>query len=93
MIAHVELDLVDHSEIGEIDQKDFYFWLSRTPSAEDAARKSASFTRIGSVFVLDPDANSHRMDFGWIVEVDNLVANHLVVRDIEINAVIGAQPG
>src|SRR5438552_7485737 len=32
------------------------------------------------------------MDFRWIVEVDDLVANHLVVRDIEINAVIRAQP-
>src|ERR1700675_4991228 len=27
MVAHVELDLVDHSEIGKVDQKNFYLWF------------------------------------------------------------------
>src|SRR5207253_1858239 len=92
MIAHVELDLVDRSEIGEIDQKDFYFWLCQDTVSRGRSSKKRILYAIGSVLILDPDANSHRMDFGWIVEVDDLVANHLVVRDIEINAVIRAQP-
>src|SRR6266853_3333446 len=92
MIAHVELDLVDDSELGEIDQKDFYFWLCQDTVCAGGRAKERIFHTIGSVLILDPDANPHRMDFRWIVKIDDRMANHLVVRDIEINAVVCAQP-
>src|SRR5437762_5888472 len=92
MIAHVELDLVDHSEIGEIDQKDSYFWLCQDTVSRGRSSKKRILYPIGSVLILDPDANSHCMDLRRVMEIDNRVANHLVIRDIEINAVIRAQP-
>ena len=33
------------------------------------------------------------MDLGRIVQINDLVAHHLVVRDVEINVVVGAKPG
>src|SRR5438552_4531818 len=92
MIAHVELDLVDDSEIGEIDQKDFYFWLRQDTVCAGGRTKERILNAIGSVLILDPDANPHRMDFRWIVKIDERMVDHLVVRDVEINAVVCAQP-
>src|SRR5262249_38970227 len=33
------------------------------------------------------------MDLGGIMQINNLVAHHLVVRDVEINVVVCAEPG
>src|SRR5207245_11448673 len=89
-IAHVELDLVDDSEIGEIDQKDSYFWLRQDTVCAGGRAKERILDAIGSVFILDPDANPHRMEFRWIVMIDDRMADHLVVRDVEIYVVVCA---
>src|SRR4030095_12944710 len=45
------------------------------------------------VFVFNSNANPHGVDFCRIMEIDDLVAHHLVVWDIEINVIVRAQPG
>src|SRR6266568_5321752 len=91
MIAHVILDLVDHGGIGKIDQKDFYFWLRQNTLGRGGRSEKRILHAIGWVLILDSDANPHRMDVRWVMEIDDGVANHLVVRDVQINGVIGAQ--
>ncbi len=92
MVAHVELDLVDHGEIGEIYQENFYLRLSQNSVSRGGRSEKGILHAIGWILILNSDANPHRMDLRWIMEIDDGVANHLVVRDIEINGVIRAQP-
>ena len=54
VIAHVELDLVDHSGIGKIDQKHLDRRFCQDAVAVDAARNSASFTRFGGFLYSTP---------------------------------------
>ena len=92
MIAHVVLDLIDHGGIGKIDQKNFYLRLGQHAVGRGGRSKKGILHTIGWIFILDSNANPHRMDFRWVMEIDDRVANHLVVRDVEINGVVRTQP-
>ena len=43
--------------------------------------------------VIDAHPQPHGVDLGRVMEVDDRVARDLVVRDVEINAVVGPEPG
>src|SRR6266550_3789684 len=91
MIAHVILDLVDHGGIGKIDEKNFYLRFGENALRTGGPSDKRILHAIGWVLILDSDANTHRMDVRWVMEIDDGVANHLVVRDVQIDGVIGAQ--
>ena len=91
MIAHVILDFVDHGEIRKIDQKDLHFRLGQNTVSRRSCSKQRVLHQIGWVFVFNANTNPHGVDFRRIVEIDYLVAHHLVVRDVEINAVVRTQ--
>src|SRR6266496_3217946 len=90
--ANVVVDLVDHGEIGEIYQEYSYLRLSQNSGGRGGRSKKGIFHAIGWILVFNSNANAHGMDLRWVMKVDDGVANHLVVRDIEINGVIRAQP-
>ena len=92
VIAHVELDLVDHSEIGKIDEKNFYRRIRQNVARALCSAHQRVFHAIGWILIFNSYANAHRVDFGRIVQIDDLVANHLVVWDVEINIVIRTEP-
>src|SRR4029453_4717106 len=93
VIAHIKFDLVDHSGIGKVDQKHFYlrFWQNAL-RRRSRSEKCILYT-IWRVFVLPPDPNSHGVDFGRVMKIDDGVTDHLIVWDVEINGVVGAQAG
>ena len=93
VIAHIEFDLVDHSELGKIDQKNFDLWFRQDTLRCRRCLAERVLHAVRCILILDSNANPHRMDFGWIVKIDDGVAHHLVVWDVQINPVIGAQPG
>src|SRR5438034_11203410 len=85
MIAHVELDLVDHGEIGEIYQENSYFRLSQNSISRGGRAKKGILHAIGWILVFNSDPNPHRMDLRWIMDIDDRVDNHLFVRKVVIN--------
>ena len=91
VVPHVVLDLVDHGVIGKIDQKNFYFRLCQNVFSRKGCPEQCILYHIGWVFIFNSNANPHGVNFGRIVEIHDLVAHHLVVRDIEINVVVGAE--
>ena len=91
MVSHVVLDLVDHGVIGKIDQENLYLWLCQNVFGRRGRPVQCILYQIGWIFIFDANANPHRVDLRRIVEIHDLVAHHLVVRDIEINVVVGAQ--
>src|SRR4029453_1308097 len=92
VIAHVKIDLVNHSEIGKIDEKNFYRRIRQNVARALCSAPQPVFHAIGLILIFNSYANAHRVDFGRIVQIDDLVANHLVVWDVEINVVIRTEP-
>ena len=92
VIAHVEFDLVGHGVIGEVDQEHFDRGIRNNVFSALRGPPQRIFHAVGWALVFDANTNPHGMDLGRIVQIDDLVAHHLVVRDVEINVVVGAQP-
>src|SRR5439155_4948017 len=91
VIAHIEFDFVDHSEIGKIDEKYLYLRFRQDALRRGSGSEQRIFYATGWVLVLNSNANPHGMDFGRVMEIDDGMAHHLVVRDVEIDGVVGAQ--
>ena len=67
MVAHIELDLVDHSGLGKIDQENSHFWLWQDAVSRGCGAEKRILHAIWAVFILHSNANPHRVDFRWIV--------------------------
>ena len=93
MITHVKLDLVGHSVISEIDQENFYRGAGKDTRCTGSSSKKRIFYAIRRHIVIHPNPNAHGVDLGRVMEVDDHLTNHLVVRNIEVDVVVGAQPG
>src|SRR5438105_13143808 len=93
MIAHVKLDLVDDGVIGEIDEKDFRWRISKNELGVPGCSHERILNAIGRDFVVDANANSHRMYLGGVVQIDDGLPDDLAVWNVEVNAVVGAQTG
>ena len=92
VIAHVEFDLIGHGVIGEVDQEHFDRRIRNNVFSALRGAPQRVFHKVGWVLVFNANTNPHGMDLGRIVQIDDLVAHHLVVRDVEINVVVGTQP-
>src|SRR4029453_19388621 len=77
MIAHVELDLVNAGETGEIDQENSCLRPSQNPVSRGGRPEKGILHAIGWIFILDSDANPHRMDLRWVMEIADRVSNLL----------------
>src|SRR5262249_34905048 len=93
VITHVEFDLVGHCEIGEINQEDSYRRIRENVLAPLRSPPERILHAVGRHGVIDTDPNAHGVDLGGVMQINDLVAYHLVVRDIEINVVVRAKPG
>src|ERR1041385_9137354 len=90
MIPHEVLDLVDHGGVGKVDQKHFHRGIGNNIFCALSSTRQRVLYSIGWVLVLNPNANPHSVDLGRVMEIDDLVTHHLVVRDIEIDVVVCA---
>ena len=93
MISHVKLDLVDDGMVGEVDEKNSDRRILQHVGGIGSGPEERVFHPVRRHRVIDPDANAHGMNFGGIMQVDDGLADDLIVRDIEVNAVVGAQTG
>ena len=78
--------------IGEIDQENSYRWIRKNVFRALSGTTQDIFYDVGRDVVIDPHADAHGMDLRRVMQVDDGLANHLVVRNIEINGVVGAEP-
>src|SRR6202040_132832 len=93
VVAHVELDLIGDGVIGKIDQENFDGRIGQDTVGRLGGASERVFHAIGRSVVIDPDANTHGVDLGRVMEIDDGGPNDLVVRNIEINVVVRAQAG
>ena len=93
VIAHVKLDLVDDGVIGEIDEKDFRWRISKNELGVPGCSHECIFNAIGRGLVVDANANPHRMYLGGVMQIDDGFPDDFVVWNVEVNAVVGAQTG
>ncbi len=91
VIAHVELDLVDHRVVGEIDEENFHWRSGQNPTRIRRGATESIFHPVRRHVVIEANADPHRMDLGRIMEVDDRALDDLVVWNVEINGVVGAQ--
>ena len=93
VIAHVEFDLVRHGIIGEVDQEHPNRGIGQDVFGPLRGTSERIFHPIWRYTVIDAYPDPHGVDFSRIVQINDLVAHHLVVGDIEINVVVRAKPG
>src|SRR5437667_12159446 len=93
VITRVKLDLVNDGVFAEIDQEDFH---SRMHQDSVGARSRAGqhvLYQIGRHPILEPDTDTHSVDFSRIMEIEDRLFNDLVIWNVEIECVVRAQPG
>src|SRR6185436_11031240 len=93
VITHVEFDLIGHGVIGEIDQEHLYRRIGENVFGSLRSPPQRIFYAVGWHSVIDTHPDAHGVDLGGIMQINDLVTHHLVVRDIEINVVVRAKPG
>ena len=93
VIAHVEFDLVRHGVIGEVDQEHLYRGIGENVFGPLGSPSERIFYAVGRHVVIDAHPDPHGVNLSRIVQINDLVAHHLVVRDVEINVVVRAKPG
>ena len=93
MVAHVVFDLVDHGVIGEVDQKHPYRRIGNNVFGPLRGPPEHIFHPIWWHTIIDAHPDAHGVDLSRIMQINNLMAHHLVVRDVEINVVVRAEPG
>ena len=91
VIAHVVFDLVDHGVIGKVDQEHSHRGIGNNVFGALRRTRERFFDEIGWVLVFNANTNPHGVKFRRVMEIDDLVAHHLVVRNVEVNVVIRTQ--
>src|ERR1700686_2644061 len=93
VITHVKLDLVNDGGLAEIDQEDFHWRMSQDSVGARSRAGQHVLYQIGRHPILEPDTDTHSVDFSRIMEIDDRLFNDLVVWNVEIDGVVRAQPG
>ena len=93
MIAHVEFDLIDDSVIAEIDEKDFWRRISQHELSVSGCAHERILNAIGWGFVVDANANPHRVHLSRVMQVDDGFPDDFVVWNVEVNTVVCTQAG
>ncbi len=90
MVAHVVLDLVGDSVIAEIDQENLHRRLCEDVLRALGRPGQSIPDDIRRDVVIDPHPDPHGMDLSRVMQIDDHVADHLVVRDVEVDVVVCA---
>ena len=93
VITHVKLDLVNDGVLAEIDQKDFYRRMSQDSVGARSRAGQHVLYQIGRHPILEPDTDTHSVDFSRIMEIDDRLLDDFVVWNVEIDGIVRAQPG
>ena len=82
-----------HGIIGEVDQEHLYGGIGENVFGPLRGPSESIFYAVGWHIVIDAHPDAHGVDLSRIVQINDLVAHHLVVGDVEINVVVRAKPG
>ena len=91
VIAHIKLDFVGQGVIAEIDQEDFNRrFLEDFVSAAGSSLEHI-FNLVRRHAVIYPDADAHGVHFRRIMQIGDGLPGELVIRDVEVDPVVGAK--
>src|SRR6266478_3286476 len=93
VITHVKLDLVCRLLLEKKNQKDLYRRMSQDSVGARSRAGQYVLYQIGRHPILEPDTDTHSVDFSRVMEIDDRLFNDLVVWNVEINGIVRAQPG
>ena len=93
MTEHVELDLVVDREIAKVFQEYFGLGFLLHPLGVESGLEEGVLHFVRRNVVIDPDDDPHRVQLLRIMQVDDRLADNLIIRDVEVNRVVRPESG
>src|SRR5437667_12039530 len=85
VITHVKLDLVNDGVFAEIDQEDFHRWMSQDSVGARSRADQHVLYQIRRHAILEPDTDTHSVDFSRKLDIDYRMHNDLVGWSVEVD--------